>query len=171
LGISIALMLLLFARQGVVAGQSEMRQYAALVDGVGDMAFICQPGGHISFSNPSFAAALRRSPAKMTGLQLQNVLGAEPDPGPILEQGADGAWEGEVTFLRLDGSTFPARLSLRPILLERRRRPVLAARAVDLTSMKERESNCVRRLTTPPPARNLASTGIWRPKSTLAPRN
>jgi len=139
LGISIALMLMLFARQGVVAGQSEMRQYAALVDGAGDFAFICQPGGRISFSNPSFAAALRRSPARMSGLQLQDMLGAEPDPGPMLEQGANDGWEGEVTFLRLDGSTFPARLSLRPVLLERRRRPVLAASAVDLTLMKERE--------------------------------
>ena len=140
LGISIALMLMLFARQGVVAGQSEMRQYAALVDGAGDMAFICQPGGRISFSNPSFAAALRRSPARMTGLQLQDLLGPEPDPRPLLEEGANAAWEGEVTFLRLDGSRFPARLSLRPVLLERRRRPVLAASAVDLTPMKERES-------------------------------
>jgi PAS domain S-box-containing protein len=133
-------MLMLFARQGVVAGQSEMRQYAALVDGAADMTFICQPEGRISFSNPSFAAALRRSPPQMSGLPLGDVLGPDLDLYLILEHGASSGWEGEVTFHRSDGSKFPARLSLRPVLLERQPRPVLAASAVDLTLMKERES-------------------------------
>jgi PAS domain S-box-containing protein len=139
MGISIALMLLLFARQGVVAGQSEMRQYAALVDGAADMAFICQPGGKITLGNPSFAAALRRSTAKMAGLRLQDVLEAEVDSRAILDQAANSSWQGEVQLRRSDGSAFPARLSLRPVLLERQRRPVLAASAVDLTLVKERE--------------------------------
>ena len=139
LGMSIALTLMLFARQGVVAGQSEMRQYAALVDGSADMAFICQPTGRIGFSSPSFAAALRRSLPKMAGLQLQDILDRGFDPRQILDQGARGGWEGEVSFHRSDGSTFPARLSLRPVVLERQRRPVLAASAVDLTQIMERE--------------------------------
>jgi PAS domain S-box-containing protein len=139
LGMSVALSLMLFARQGVVAGQSEMRQYAALVDGSADMAFICHPNGRISFSSPSFALALLRSSPKMAGLRLQDVLGPDVDPRPILEQGTRGDWEGEVDFHRSDGSRFPARLSLRPVLLERQRRPVLAASAVDLTQIKERE--------------------------------
>ncbi|MBM2844455.1 MAG: two-component sensor histidine kinase, partial [Anaerolineales bacterium] len=49
-------------------------------------------------------------------------------------------WSGEVTFHRSDGSRFPARLSLEPVVLERQRRPVLAATAVDLALIKEREA-------------------------------
>jgi signal transduction histidine kinase len=140
LGMAIALTLLLFARQGVVAGQSEMRQYAALVEGSADIAFICQSDGRISFTNPAFAAALRRPAEGQGDLQLQDVLTAEFDTAPILEKASSDGWSGEVTLIRSDGSRFPARLSLQPVVVERQRRPVLAAAAVDLALIKEREA-------------------------------
>jgi signal transduction histidine kinase len=140
LGIAIALTLLLFARQGVVAGQSEMRQYAALVEGAADIAFICQADGDISFSNPSFDAALGRQSSGRGSLHLSQILSPEFELAPVLERAVADAWSGEVVFHRLDGSRFPARLSLQPIVLERQRRPVLAATAVDLALIKEREA-------------------------------
>src|SRR3990170_7124101 len=131
LGIAIALSLLLFARQGVVAGQSEMRQYAALVEGAADIAFICQADGEVSFSNPSFDAALGRRSSGRAALHLREILAPEFDLAPVLERASAEGWSGEVTFHRSDGSRFPARLSLEPVVLERQRRPVLAATAVD----------------------------------------
>jgi signal transduction histidine kinase len=140
LGIAVALTLLLFARQGVVAGQSEMRQYAALVEGAADIAFICQADGVVAFSNPSFDAALRRDPAHSASLHLREVLAPEFELDPVLERASAEGWSGEVFFRRADGSSFPARLSLQPVVLERQRRPVLAATAVDLALIKEREA-------------------------------
>jgi len=140
LGIAIALTLLLFARQGVVAGQSEMRQYAALVEGAADIAFICQADGLVSFSNPSFDAALGRRSSGRAALHLSEILEPELELAPVLERASVEGWSGEVTFHRSDGSRFPARLSLEPVVLERQRRPVLAATAVDLALIKEREA-------------------------------
>jgi PAS domain S-box-containing protein len=140
LGIALALALLLFARQGVVAGQSEMRQYAALVEGAADIAFICQADGEISFSNPSFEAALGGGPARRANLHLREIVAPEFDLSPVLERAAAEGWSGEVVFHRPDGSRFPGRLSLQPVVLERQRRPVLAATAVDLALIKEREA-------------------------------
>jgi len=140
LGIAIALTLLLFARQGVVAGQSEMRQYAALVEGAADIAFICQAHGEVSFSNPSFDAALDRRSNARTTLHLREILAPELDLASVLERASAKGWSGEVIFHRSDGSRFPARLSLEPVVLERQRRPVLAATAVDLALIKEREA-------------------------------
>jgi PAS domain S-box-containing protein len=138
--VSIALTLLLFVRQGVVAGQSEMRQYAALVEGAADMAFICQADGRISFVNPAFAAALGRPADPGKDLHLKDILAPDQDAATPLESGADQGWSDEVVFLRSDGTRFPARLSLRPVVLERQRHPLLAGSAVDLTQMKEREA-------------------------------
>ncbi|HMK07651.1 MAG TPA: PAS domain-containing sensor histidine kinase [Anaerolineales bacterium] len=140
LGVAIALTLLLFARQGVVAGQSEMRQYAALVEGSADIAFICQADGRISFSNPSFDAALHRPATRGGAMHLRDILPPELDVAAVLDQASGDGWVGEVVFHRPDRSRFPARLSLRPVLLERQRRPVLAATAVDLALIKEREA-------------------------------
>jgi len=140
LGIAIALSLLLFARQGVVAGQSEMRQYTALVEGAADIAFICQADGTVAFSNRSFDAALGRGPAHSGSLHLREVLAPGFELAPVLERASAEGWSGEVLFHRLDGSRFPARLSLQPVVLERQRRPVLAATAVDLGVIKEREA-------------------------------
>ncbi len=139
LGTSIALTLLVFARQGVVAGQSEMRQYAALVEGAADLAFICQPDGRISFSNPAFLEALQKSSGAPAGT-LAEVLADLADISTVLEQATASGWQGEVTFRRVDGTRFPARLSLRPVRLERQALPLLAASAVDLTLIKEREA-------------------------------
>jgi len=140
LGISIALTVLLFARQGVIAGQSEMRQVAALVEGAADMAFLCRPDGTISFANPSFAAALRRPVDSVAGIPLATVLAPDTDVAGLLAGGARNGWQGEVMLVRGDGSKFPARLSLRPVVVERSNRPVLAATAVDLSLIKEREA-------------------------------
>jgi signal transduction histidine kinase len=140
LGLAIGLTLLLFARQGVVAGQSEMRQYAALVEGSADMAFICQADGRISFRNPAFDAALARPSPSGENLRLEDVLDEGFPLDSVLTQASSGGWSGEVTFHRGDGSSFPARLSLQPVALERQRTPVLAAAAIDLASIKEREA-------------------------------
>jgi signal transduction histidine kinase len=139
LALSVALTLLVFARQGVVAGQSEMRQYAALVEGAADMAFIVQPDGRVAFANPAFERALRRKPVRKGELHLRDLLGADFDLDPVLAQAAERGWDSDVSFHREDGRSFPVRLTLRPVTLERQR-PLLAATAVDLTLIVERES-------------------------------
>lgn len=136
--LSIGLTILLFARQGVVAGQAEMRQHAALIEGAADMAFIARPDGVVTFANPSFDRAMGRPAEPRAAIHLRDLLAPGEDVDQILTRAVVAGWQGDVDFSRADGSTFPARLSLRPVAVERQR-PVLAATAVDLTQIVERE--------------------------------
>ena len=137
-GAAIALSLLLVARQGVIGGQSEMRQFAALVNASADMAFVCQADGLLRLSNPAAAAALRADAPPAT---LEDFL-ATPHPSPAFLQAAvAGGWSGEVELRRSDGSRFPASLSLRPVWDERLGRALLVGTAHDLTHIREREND------------------------------
>ncbi len=133
-----ALSLLLVARQGVIGGQSEMRQFAALVNASADMAFVCQADGLLRLSNPASAAALRMDAPPVS---LEDFL-ATPGPSPAFMQKAvaDG-WSGEVELRRADGSLFPASLSLRPVWDERLGRALMVGTAHDLTHIREREDD------------------------------
>ncbi len=137
-GAAVALSMLLVARQGVIGGQSEMRQYAALVNASADMAFVCQADGLLRLSNPAAAAVLRvdKPPASLEDFQ------ATPKPSrAFLQSAVDGGWSGEVELRRGDGTLFPASLSLRPVWDERLGRPLLVGTAHDLTYIREREDD------------------------------
>jgi signal transduction histidine kinase len=137
-GAAVALSLLLVARQGVIGGQSEMRQFAALVNASADMAFVCQADGLLRLSNPAAAAVLRLDTPPAS---LEDFLATPRPSSTFLQAALSGGWSGEVELRRGDGTLFPASLSLRPVWDERLGRPLLVGTAHDLTYIREREDD------------------------------
>ncbi|MEW6566965.1 MAG: PAS domain-containing sensor histidine kinase [Chloroflexota bacterium] len=137
--LSSILTLLLFARQGAIAGQVEMRQFAAVVNASTDLTFICHPDGQLRLANPALRQAIGVSSVEERSLHLQDVLARDVPTARLLGEALTQGWAGEVSFRRRDGSTFPVSLSLTPVQDERRARPMLVGTANDLTSVKERE--------------------------------
>ncbi|MFP3855158.1 MAG: ATP-binding protein [Anaerolineales bacterium] len=145
LSASILVLLLLIARQGVIAGQSEMRQHAALVNTAADLAFICNSEGQIVLANPAMSMATGVDPEEGEQPTLDQVL-AKGNASDILNQGLEDGWSGEVEMRGREGEVFPAALSLRPVPDERSFEIILAGTAHDLTALKSREGDLRRAL-------------------------
>lgn len=140
LAVSVALSVLLVARQGVVAGQSEMRQYASLLNASADMAFICEDSGKLRLFNPAFASALGLELKGPRGLSLAEFMAPEtPLEAMLSEVGSDG-WAGEVSLRRRDGTSFPTMLTLKPVEGLPGPQTLVAGTGVDLTAIKARET-------------------------------
>ncbi len=135
---SVAMGVLLVARQGVIAGQMEMRQFAALVNVSADLAFICEPDGAFRLVNPAMQRALGLREGGRQG-SLGSFLVTEEPVQAILERAMEDEWQGEVNLRRSDGTTFPVALSLRPVRDGRGGHPLIVGTAHDLTSLKARE--------------------------------
>ncbi len=135
------LSLLLVARQGVIAGQFETRQYIALVNASADLAFICQTDGTLRLGNPALYQALGRLETMEEPLRLSDFVVAEMPLEEIIPQSLEDGWTGEVRFKRGDGTTFPVSLSLRPVRDRSRPQAFLAASAYDLTTIRLREDD------------------------------
>ncbi|MGH2620945.1 MAG: ATP-binding protein, partial [Anaerolineales bacterium] len=137
-----ALSLLLMARQGVIIGQVEMRQYAALVNSSADLSFICDKDGKLLFTNPALRAALGWSENLPLDASLFDTLVSALPAAEIIALALGAGWSGEAALQQRGGSgpAFSVYLSLRPILDERRNEPLLAGTAHDLRLIKRRES-------------------------------
>ncbi len=133
------LSLLLVARQGIIAGQFEMRQFAALVNASADIAFICQADGQIWFANPALNRILGLAVGSDETSNLVDFTLVEGGVDTILAQALEQGWTGEASFRRHDGSTFPVLLSLMPVDDVRQVHAMLAVTAHDLTFIRERE--------------------------------
>ena len=133
------LILLLFARQGVITGQQEMLQFAAIINATTDLAFVCTPGGEIQLSNPALRKAIGDEKVQNVNLFF-HIEGDEPASfDTILERALEGGWSGEVAIGGDDDSRFPAHLSLSPIKDARGQNTLLAGTAHDLTTIRKRE--------------------------------
>ena len=139
LTVSVALSALLLARQGVVAGQTEMRQYASLVNASADLAFICDETGRLRLFNPAFSTALGPTPRPVPPVNLKEYLTGTASVDAILASAAVEGWTGEVFLRRKDGSSFPALLTLRPVENLRGPGTLIAGTGVDLTGIRARE--------------------------------
>ena len=137
-GAAMVLSLLLVARQGVIGGQSEMRQFAALVNASADMAFVCQADGTLQLANPAVRAAML---VEAPPTALEDFLATPTPSRAFLQEAIDGGWSGEVELRRGDGSLYPASLSLRPVWDERLGRALLVGTAHDLTRIRDREDD------------------------------
>jgi PAS domain S-box-containing protein len=140
IGIVLLLSILLVARQSVIAGQMEFRQYASLVTNVADMAFVCDLEGKFLLVNPSFLRDLGLDDEQWKKLRMQDVIRNKSRWELLTKDARENGWSGELTLRRKDGSSFPAALSLRPIEDERKSQALLAGTAHDLTQVKEREN-------------------------------
>lgn len=140
IGVGATLSLLLFARQGAIAGQIEMRQFAAIVNASTDLTFICREDGSIRLANPTLRRAIGVGEAEALDIDLRDLLSGEAPADQVLSLALAEGWSGEVAFSRRDGSSFPVSLSLTPVQDERRPRPMLVGTANDLSSVKAREA-------------------------------
>lgn len=136
IGASAVLSLLLMARQGLIAGQIEMRQYLALVNASADLSFVCDADGVVLLANPAFAKAVEHDPAQLVGTNLKSYFSGERFAAN-LDAALSSGWSGEAQLM---GGQVPIYLSLRPVRDERRTRPLLAGAGIDLRSIKRRES-------------------------------
>ncbi len=134
------LAVLLVARQGVIAGQMEFRQYASLVTNAVDMAFVCDLEGRLLLVNPAFLRGLGLDAEELETRKVQDVVRNASRWEQLVDEAQAEGWSGEITFRKQDNSTFPAALALRPIEDERKSKMVLAGTAHDLTQVKQREN-------------------------------
>lgn len=143
---TIIISLIVLARQGVVAGEVELRQYMQLVESAADPAFVCDERGRLLLANPALAAAIGHTNVEaLSGQVLPGLITPATLPRelhqtrafarPVLEDG----WSGEVRFRRTNGSEFPVYLALRPVPDDSGARLVLAGTAHDLSVQKRQQ--------------------------------
>jgi PAS domain S-box-containing protein len=140
--------LALVARQGIVAGEIELMQYAHLVNSTADPAFICDANGRLQLVNPALLTA--------AGYDLEDDLIGHSalellTPGTLFQEkalhldqlftlGIERGWSGEVVMRRRSGSEFPVYLSLRPVRSDAIARPAVVGTAHDLTEPKRQQA-------------------------------
>ena len=132
------LSVLLVARQGVVVGQFEMRQFAALVQSSADASFVCRMDGNIRLSNPALLSLLGVNEADAADLNLESVLDESITIGEMLASAAQQGWVGE-THMRGAAGPILVSLSLMPVRDRSGQTQLLAGTAHDLTMVRERE--------------------------------
>ncbi|MGB2896423.1 MAG: HAMP domain-containing sensor histidine kinase [Anaerolineales bacterium] len=148
------LILLLFARQGVITGQQEMLQFAAIINATKDLAFICTSAGDIRLSNPALRNAIGDGKTQNVNSFIHIEGDVQASFDTILERALDGGWSGEVAISSEDGSRFPVHLSLSLIEDARGQNTLLAGTAHDLTTIRERENDLRKALEQIDQARN-----------------
>ena len=137
---AILMVVLLIARQGVLIGQSELRQYAELVNATTDMAFICDAKGAVRLLNPALRKAIQIPKDDESTLKLHEIVLSGIPVDALISMASVSGWTGEVVLIRRDGFTFPASLSLIPIRDERRGELLFVSTGYDLTTIKLREN-------------------------------
>ena len=149
--ILIILSLFLAARQGILAGEIEMRQYASLVNSVAEPAFVCDTHGLLRLVNPAFVQAVGvYHSVNLLGRSLNELFVPEEEVKNMFKKGLEGGSSGELFLKRIEKSLFledqeeeesliPIFLSLRPLLQAGSERLVLAGTAHDLTIQKQQQ--------------------------------
>ncbi len=122
-GLALAAMLgvVYIARQGVSAGERQLRAQAQLVEAMAEPAFLCDPSGRIVLANPALARALGRETAEsLVGSRFFDWIASADRPDSLVDASgqlspiaARGGWTGEVVLVPVAGDAFPVALSLR----------------------------------------------------------
>lgn len=137
------LALLMFARQGTIMGQQEMRRFKALVNATKDVAFICSEDGLLRMANPALEVLLGSSFDEGQDLPLSRFMAFNVEEGwdadNALQAALEGGWDGEADLIRSDGTRFPALVSLSPFANVRWGGLLLAGTAHDLSPIRDRE--------------------------------
>jgi PAS domain S-box-containing protein len=140
LWISIALIVVLIADQGIRAGEYELREYACLLDNAAEPAFICDMKGQIKLANPALKKALGISPEEiLSDKKIIDFIAEVTNQDGKLNPAVSEGWSGEVQVRRANGPSFPAYLSLRPIAREEVGFQALAGTFYDLTEQKRQQ--------------------------------
>jgi PAS domain S-box-containing protein len=133
---------LLVLRQGVIAGEIEMQQYAFLVTVIAESAFICDPMGKFVLVNPAFCTAVGVEPdTDLHNLSLQDILASKDMARYVISQAGMGEWSGEAEMVRTDGARFPVSMAIRQMPMQNQKQPFLVGTAHDLTEQKRQQAN------------------------------
>jgi signal transduction histidine kinase len=136
LGITAMLWLLLIARQGVAAGEFELRQYAILFQNTAEPSFIADRMLKLVLVNPAMIRLCGfQSEGELLGRDVKGIFG---DPG-IPEQ-IDANWTSEVRLNLSNSIYLPVELSLNKISLDSPRSQRVIGTAHDLTPQKEQQA-------------------------------
>lgn len=137
------------ARQGVAAGEHELRGYAQLVESAGDPAFVCDGHGRILLANPSLVRALGLTDADhVVGSSLFDWIPRTGRPltlarpvGGFTPLVLEAGWSGEVALQRradpAEAGPSAFSLVLRPIDADAL---LLAGTAHDLSPQKRQQA-------------------------------
>ncbi len=138
---TIVLSLGLIARQGILAGEIELKKYANLVNSVAEPAFVCDSHGRLRLVNPALlTTSAYTNPKELLGQPLQKLLEPTNPAASLLSLGLKQGWSGELLLLRQDGRLVPVSLSLRPLRPSGGERLALAGTAHDLTEQKQQQA-------------------------------
>lgn len=136
IGITAMLWLLLIARQGVAAGEFELRQYVNLFQTSAEPSFITDQKLKILLVNPAMMRICGyQEETRLIGRSLREVFGDPKIPAQI-----DNQWTEEVRLNLSNSIYLPIELSLNRINLDSTGRERIAGTAHDLTSQKEQQS-------------------------------
>jgi PAS domain S-box-containing protein len=131
--------ILLIARQGVIVGQSEIRQHAELVNSTTDFAFTFDSKGTVRLANPTLQIYLGANSDSKLLSNVSDFLRVHSSLEKILSEASESGWSGEAQFFSKDGETLPVSLSIKLIQDEKSGQQLFAAIAHDLTETKIRE--------------------------------
>jgi PAS domain S-box-containing protein len=136
IGITAMLWLLLIARQGVAAGEFELRQYAILFQNTAEPSFITDKKLKIVLVNPAMLQICGlKNEAELLGRTIKEVFS---DPG-IPDQ-VESNWKSEVRLNLSDSIYLPVELSLNKISFDTPGNQRIAGTAHDLTPQKEQQA-------------------------------
>jgi signal transduction histidine kinase len=135
---TLALSLLLFLREGIIAGQAEVAGYAVLLENIEDPAFICDGRGRVLLDNPSLHRL--HVPAR-TGGDLGRLLPLSPEWGFLLSEAHARGWSGEVWVTASQRGPFPAWLVLQRLPAEEGGGERYAALLHDLSPQRRQEES------------------------------
>ena len=139
LGITAMLWLLLIARQGVAAGEFELRQYAILFQNTAEPSFIADKKLKIFLVNPAMI--------RLCGLNIESEILGRDVKGlfgdPAIPDRIDGNWTAEVRLNLSNSIYLPVELSMNKIGLDSPRSQRVIGTAHDLSPQKEQQAAMV----------------------------
>jgi signal transduction histidine kinase len=135
---TISVSLLLFLREGVIAGQAEAAGYAVLLENLEDPAFICTGGGTVLLENTSCRKLL---PPGKTGGRLGEILNVRPAWDFLLREADLAGWQGEIWVESAGRGGFPAWLVLQRLPHEEGRPDNFAGLLHDLSPQRRQEES------------------------------
>jgi PAS domain S-box-containing protein len=139
-GITAMLWLLLIARQGVAAGEFEMRQYAILFQNTAEPSFITDNKMKILLVNPAMIRICGfQNESQLVGRSLGDIFN-DPKLPPRIEK----QWSEEVSLHLSPSISIPMELSLNQINLDSTGRQRIAGTAHDLSYQKEQQSALIK---------------------------
>jgi len=135
---TLALSLLLFLREGIIAGQAEVAGYAVLLENIEDPAFICDSRGRVFLDNPALRTL--HNPDRK-GSDLAQLLPLSPEWDFLLREAHTRGWSGEVWVTDSPRGRFPAWLVIQRLPTDEDRGVRFAALLHDLSPQRRQEES------------------------------